>query len=63
MRNLVIFILLLGSVRITSGQDIPGTKDKGKLFTIISYNVENLFDTLDDPATRDEEFTSDGAKN
>lgn len=30
---------------------------------IMFYNVENLFDTFDDPATRDEEFTPDGAKN
>lgn len=30
---------------------------------IIFYNLENLFDTFDDPATRDKEFTPDGAKN
>lgn len=29
----------------------------------MSYNVENLFDTLDDPNTTDEEFTPDGKKN
>jgi predicted extracellular nuclease len=26
------------------------------------YNVENLFDTIDDPITRDEEFTPEGSK-
>lgn len=30
--------------------------------TILSYNVENLFDTIDDVSTRDEEFTPQGAK-
>lgn len=30
--------------------------------TILSYNVENLFDTIDDVTTRDEEFTPQGAK-
>lgn len=29
---------------------------------IMSYNVENLFDTIDDPHKRDEEFTPRGAK-
>lgn len=29
---------------------------------IMSYNVENLFDTIDDPHKRDEEFTPSGAK-
>ncbi len=30
---------------------------------IVFYNVENLFDTFDDPLTRDEEFTPQGAKH
>lgn len=32
-------------------------------FVIMSYNVENLFDTQDDPATEDEAFTPEGGKN
>lgn len=30
---------------------------------VMFYNVENLFDTYDDPLTRDEEFTPGGAKH
>lgn len=30
---------------------------------IMFYNVENLFDTFDDPSTNDEEFTRDGEKS
>ena len=30
---------------------------------IVFYNVENLFDTFDDPLTRDDEFTPQGAKH
>ncbi len=33
-----------------------------KIFTVVSYNVENLFDTVDDPIKRDEEFTPNGKK-
>lgn len=31
-------------------------------FTIAFYNVENLFDTRDDPGVRDEDFTPEGEK-
>lgn len=31
-------------------------------FTVAFYNVENLFDTNDDPSTYDEQFTPDGDK-
>lgn len=32
----------------------------GEAITVMSYNVENLFDTFDDPRYRDEEFTPEG---
>jgi endonuclease/exonuclease/phosphatase family metal-dependent hydrolase len=32
-------------------------------FFIISWNVENLFDTEDDPLTRDDEFTPEGSRH
>jgi hypothetical protein len=32
-------------------------------FVLAWYNAENLFDTEDDPLTRDEEFTPDGARS
>ncbi|MDC1105829.1 hypothetical protein OAT16_03930 [Prolixibacteraceae bacterium] len=33
-----------------------------KQVTIVSYNVENLFDTIDDPKTKDDDFTPNGYK-
>ncbi|MFT4667083.1 MAG: putative extracellular nuclease [Polaribacter sp.] len=36
--------------------------EKNKQYRFAFYNVENLFDTLDDPLTRDEEFTPTGKK-
>mgnify|MGYP001171171479 CR=1 FL=1 len=38
-------------------------QDSLKTFTVMFYNVENLFDTVDDPATEDEEFTPGSEKN
>ena len=29
---------------------------------VVFYNLENLFDTINDPETHDEEFLPDGAK-
>jgi len=39
------------------------TNTSSDLFRIVFYNVENLFDTSDNPTTKDEEFTPTGAKN
>ena len=36
---------------------------KKSLFTIGFYNLENLFDTKDDPHTLDDDFTAEGRKN
>jgi predicted extracellular nuclease len=33
-----------------------------KTATFMFYNVENLFDTIDDPKTKDDEFTPEGSK-
>ena len=38
------------------------SKKSKDVFTIGFYNVENLFDTVDDPKTFDDDFTSDGKK-
>lgn len=35
---------------------------KAPLYTVGFYNLENLFDTRNDPATRDDDFTPDGLK-
>ncbi len=37
-------------------------KKKEKVFTIAFYNVENLFDTKDDPKTNDDDYTSGGKR-
>jgi len=36
---------------------------KVKTFAVLSYNVENLFDTVDTPGFKDEDFTPGGIKN
>ncbi len=38
------------------------SKKKENIFTIGFYNVENLFDTIDDPKTLDDDFTSKGKR-
>ncbi len=47
--------LLLGFIFLSGGIE-------ARTVSVMSYNVLNLFDTLDDPHTRDEDFTPDGAK-
>jgi len=39
------------------------SKKKKTIFTIAFYNVENLFDTKDDPKTFDDDFTAEGKKH
>ncbi len=53
-------VLIAQSVTSTSEFDPEPRGDNG--FRIMFYNVENLFDTFDDPAINDEEFTSNGEK-
>ena len=49
---LIIFLICSSGVTGQDKQDNP--------FKVVFYNVENLFDTFDDPATNDEEFTPSG---
>ena len=44
---------------ILSSQVVLSQKNSPDLFKIVFYNVENLFDTLDNPLTMDEEFLPD----
>ena len=37
-------------------------KKKPNLHTVAFYNLENLFDTIDDPETMDDDFTPEGHK-
>ncbi len=38
------------------------TEKEKDIYTIAFYNLENLFDTIDDPDTFDDDFTPDGVK-
>ena len=51
-RKVIIFLTALSLSRPLAGQE----------FTVMFYNVENLFDTSDDTARNDEEFLPDGSR-
>lgn len=53
--SLICFLLLFHCVSI-------GQSDQFEAYALGFYNVENLFDTLDNPQINDEEFTPDGDK-
>ena len=55
------FKLILIFVLVLQSTTVPVTAQNK--FTIIFYNVENLFDTRDDPLTSDEEFTPSGERH
>lgn len=48
----IFFTFLILTAQLASGQEKPA----GRTFRIAFYNVENLFDTLDDPLTDDADF-------
>lgn len=50
--RLVAIFALLACLSFVQGQE--------RRYRVVSYNVENLFDTKDDPETRDEDFTPYG---
>lgn len=52
MKRVLIAGLLLLTVAVCSGQ--------GKRYSVVFYNVENLFDTIKSPNVYDEEFTPQG---
>lgn len=54
-RKLLMLCVALLTVVITFAQD-------SKPYTVVFYNLENLFDIYDDPETHDEEFTPEGVK-
>ena len=59
-QNGIILILLLLLTFFFTDQAISQGK-KNNNITIGFYNVENLFDTIDDPVTDDQEFTPSGS--
>lgn len=54
--SLIILLLSLSSLMQAQGK-------KAKIACIAFYNIENLFDTIDDPDINDEEFLPGGPKN
>jgi predicted extracellular nuclease len=50
MKYLFYLLVILFSLNCTG-------QNPDREFTVVFYNVENLFDTADDPATEDDEFT------
>lgn len=59
---LVIVLLLSVTGWIANKTHSDQSTPTGERYRIMFYNVENLFDTEDDPLTRDEEFTPGGAR-
>ena len=53
-----LYLILLGYLTLFSLQ-----AQEGERFVVVSYNVENLFDTDDNPETEDEEFLPMGARH
>jgi len=58
-------ILSIALVLLVAGHVVAQTNfyNKENYFTIVSYNVENLFDTINDPNKEDDEFTPTSEKN
>jgi predicted extracellular nuclease len=61
-RYILLLIVSTGLLTINSGkqdtaEETPGNRGDVR---IMFYNVENYFDTIDNPLTKDEEFTPDG---
>ena len=61
MKKDIFLILFLFIYSISFAQDNKYNVNKN--FTIVSYNIQNLFDTFDDPEKIDEEFTPFGKKH
>ncbi len=55
-----LFILILGYALSAFSQDEAALRGD---YRVMFYNCENLFDTINDPKTRDDEFTPQGAKH
>ncbi len=57
-----IFSLVIITLVISTSIAQPQKWKKSKYMTIVSYNVENLFDTIDNPHKKDNEFTPNSYK-
>ena len=57
-----ISLLIIGIALAVVVNGQPKKWKNKKHFTIVSYNVENLFDTINDPSINDNEFSPDSEK-
>lgn len=57
MKNILSLLFALCTVSLLSAQTAAPSK-----YTVMFYNVENVFDTIDTPDVSDSEFTPNGAK-
>ncbi|TXC78655.1 endonuclease/exonuclease/phosphatase family protein [Luteibaculum oceani] len=58
--HLLQLIFLFTACNSQSNTSQPNIDAKGETIAIAFYNVENLFDTVDDPGVNDQEFTPNG---
>lgn len=61
IKTLILKISLLTLI-VNSAYTLQAQDQKVKVVAVGFYNLENLFDTVDDPDTKDEEFTPEGSK-
>ena len=62
---LALFFIFLCAFSANAKKPVPPKKEKAtyQVCAIAFYNQENLFDTIDDPLTRDEEYTPNGGNH
>ena len=58
----IVFWLVICIFSNTCSINLNAQQDEFKPYAVGFYNMENLFDTVDDPFVRDEEFLPDGQK-
>ncbi len=65
MRITILLILFLAFMLMSIQRPIATYTNQSphKILTVMSYNVENLFDTINNELTRDDEFTPEGSKH
>lgn len=58
--GLIAYVCILSAFAALSSSAQPGQKRSEKYFSVAFYNLENLFDTINQPRVNDEEFTPKG---
>ena len=61
LNHIVYFVIFLNMLNLQAQQKGKESEKKYAVRTIAFYNVENLFDTINDPHTFDDDRTPDGA--